>query len=408
MPVLIVFLNNKLITCDAIVPVMAEVKRQYPAVAVEFVCTDARTEQAIRANIVLWDALLATGRFVQLGRTRTGVAAWLKHRLTAPFRLARYAALGLLGRASFLHFKALSFWPLKLLALIAPDRTCYVQSTTAGVTAIEQQVSDAISVRRHSPVVHAGGLLVGFTEDWPALIHPALKSRNRTMLAPPHTFTAWADHVNAGERRYFSSVLKSQDESAGRPIITYILSSMDNNGLLREPHLFSPLFEETLSVLAELGCTDPILIKPHPAMRPNYAAFIRETAARYPGLDIHFCDLHPTVLALQSRFVIGNCYSSTFAHFRAANVPCVEYTDYRPEILGITGGQSMRPDMVDHFINADRPGLAGVLRGLLARVPAARLTGRPAGFTAPFLAALGVAGRDSASATTLPSVRTNS
>ena len=92
--------------------------------------------------------------------------------------------------------------------------------------------------------------------------------------------------------------------------------------------------------------------------------FIRDEVASRSDQKSVICHLHPVVLARRSRYVIGNCYSTTFSVFHAMQVPTVEFTDYRPDILQETDGGSFRPDLVDHFVNRD----TSLLRPLLSRL----------------------------------------
>ncbi len=386
-----VLLNNKLITCDTIVPVMIEIKSRAPNVSIEFVCFDAATADTIKANIVLWDLIQSIGVFRVLGRTRRGPWSWLTDRPRTLLHVFRYACLGALGRMSFIHFKALNEWPLRLIAWLAKGHVCYFQNTAAGFADLERKVTSAMVERRYPTTMPAGDLLVSFTQDWLPLNDQRLAAVPRATIPPSFMYATWIDYIRRHAGRYLKDVLSQRGLASDTPVVTFILSSMDTNGLLREPDLFPWLFDETLDALAEAGCTDPILIKPHPAMNAKYRAYIQEAAARRPLLKILFCDLHPAVLAVRSRFVIANCYSTTFSVFSYLGIPRIEYSDYRPDILEITQRGSLRPDLVSHFINGDRVQLATVLRNLLCRTPNGKVAGVRPDFPPALMSCLGLA-----------------
>ena len=56
-----VFLNNKLISADTIIPLMMSVKEHQPNRTIEFYTFDEETHQELRQNTVLWDALSSIG-----------------------------------------------------------------------------------------------------------------------------------------------------------------------------------------------------------------------------------------------------------------------------------------------------------------------------------------------------------
>ena len=95
--------------------------------------------------------------------------------------------------------------------------------------------------------------------------------------------------------------------------------------------------------------------------------------------------LHPSVLATRARLVVANYYSTTLADVFNLNVPTVEYTDYSDRALAVTGGGSMRPEFVTHFINDDRARFRAALTEIMAcprRPLPVGLEGDPSGLLA--------------------------
>ena len=74
---------------------------------------------------------------------------------------------------------------------------------------------------------------------------------------------------------------------------------------------------------------------------------------------------HATVLALNSRFWICNCFSSTCMDAFSLGVPIVEYADYSNKLCAITKNSSMHKEFVDHFIMRDKRKLKLVINDLL-------------------------------------------
>jgi len=232
--------------------------------------------------------------------------------------------------------------------------------------------------------------LVAFEPSWRELGNPRLADRPRCVLPPTIAYGGWIKHVRAKADGYFADTFAAASMPDSGAVVTYILSSMDENGLLSDPALFPALLERTLDALDAEGCSDPVLIKPHPATSPRYMAVIRGAIACHTRLKLVTCNLHPAVLAIRSRFAIANCYSTTFSVFHALGVPTVEFTSYRPDILAFTSGGSMRPELVEHFIDSDAGKLAQLLPRLLAHEPNCNLHGIHPDFPAELLVGLGL------------------
>jgi len=368
-----VFLNNKLIALDTVLPLMLELKRRHPGVRLEFLCFEPRTEAAIRENVVLSDALDSIGRLRMVGRRDAGAVHWLGHRLRSIAMLARIAFLALIGRASFVHFKALSEWPFRLLYVLAPNRTFFAQAGNTAQTATERKVDQINKKRSYPSILPAAGQLIGFNGDWWGFADPRLANKPRFLLPPTIQLPAWNEHLAQVAPRYLRDVLPS-DNADGAGYAVYILSSMDNAPILQDPDGFPGLLEETLAELYEARPELFVLVKPHPATRSAYreraAAIIERQAAA--GQAVAETHLHPQLLARNARFFIANVFSSTFINAVLSRTPTIEYTRYSAITLAVTDNGSMRPDFVDHFINGDAERLRALVGELQPREEGAR------------------------------------
>jgi hypothetical protein len=73
------------------------------------------------------------------------------------------------------------------------------------------------------------------------------------------------------------------------------------------------------------------------------------------------------VLATRARVVVANYYTTTLTDCHWMGVPTIEYTHYNSRALELTAGGSMRPDMVDYFINHERAVLRATLVNLIGK-----------------------------------------
>ncbi|MEQ8667395.1 MAG: hypothetical protein RIC16_16870 [Rhodospirillales bacterium] len=360
---IIVLLNNKLLSCDTITPFLFEVAEKNPGRAIELYCFNAQTYDAICRNIVLWDALREFASLRIFGSSSKTLLGRLVGRPKALFRLARFCLLALSGKADFIHFKALNVWPLRLVHILNRGRTYFVQQSVAGSTTLERQVDNIAKPRSYSDKEPAVTDFVAFRPNWDHLAYYRESEHGRHIISPPCNRPAWIAYLKQQSGKYLSEIGIAPDTR----IITYILSSMDTNGFLRNADDFPILFEETLQTLAKSADGVPIVVKPHPATLPKYFDIQREIIARNPQADVRYADINPMLLTFQSCFFVSNGYSSTFAMAKERGITTIEYTDPSEEILEATGGGSMRPDMVDHFIRRDADELAATVSELLGR-----------------------------------------
>ncbi len=363
---LLVFLNNKLITCDTIVPLVWEVMTRRPGGKAVFVVTDRRTYEAINANIVLRDAIREMGELLYLGRKRPGLVAGVLHRLAVLPRLAHWLVLAWLGRATFLHFKALNQWPLKFLGLLAPSRTVFAQGTPFGESELELEVASVIKPRSRPLPAVTGQTILRFRDDWPIHRDPRNANRKHFKLDPPFANREWLDHLGAVSDRYLSAALAEAKLDPASEIVACPLGWIADQDVFRGEGTLWKLLEEIMDIVGETLPELPLVIKPHPASI-DQAKEIEALLATRPKVKGIVTHLHPLVLASRARCAVSFAHTTTFGSMKAVGVPTIEYTDYSDRVLEITGGGSYRPDMVDHFINHDPRALRRILRSLPPR-----------------------------------------
>ena len=364
-----VFLNNKLISCDTILPVAMEAHQRTGRRAL-FLTTDAETYDGIRQNVVLWDAIQRIGRLVLIGRRRRTPASWLAHRLSVALLLAWLTGLALAGRLDVFHFRALNGWPLRWLFVVNRERTYLCESDSFGEPRLMGEVRGVAYARTERRQPPAAGAVIAFHPEFMPYNAPDMASCPRYLFGPTRLRKVWLDYVRDRADADFAAAFAGAGLDDSPEIGAYMLGFfgpipyLENGG----ERVMAALLEETLDVLEDCCGELPIFLKPHifTDMR-----LVRAALARRPGLKAVVTYLHPSVLATRARFCIANVYSTTQADAHSLGVPTIEYTAYSRDALSVTGYGSMRPDMIDHFINRDPDRLRQCLLGLdaSARAP---------------------------------------
>ncbi len=357
---IIVFLNNKLISCDTIVPFLFELKKKQPDKVIELFCFNGATYETILQNTILAEAIISLGTLRLFGTKTNKLSDKIVGKVHAIINLIRLCGLVVFKNVHLIHFKALNSWPLKLIYILNRRRAFLFQPTMAGATALERQVDNIVKLRRASakPV---GSVLIGFQKNWNAF--ELVKGANTRKLVISATCNrhVWTEHLRQQGRVHLEKI----GIPPGQQFITYILSSMGTNNFLKNPDDFPTLFDETLAILSQVCPDMPIIIKPHPVALAENLKLQEGIIKRHTNLNLIYAHMNPMLLAFQSKFFICNCYSSTFVMAKEAGVTTIEYTDPSDAVLAATDGGSMRPDMVDHFIQREPEQLRLLLNGLL-------------------------------------------
>ncbi len=359
-----VFLNRKLISCDTILPLLMELKVRAPDVEVEIWVPDRDTLSAIRRNSVLADVARSIGRmYVMSGRGAT-VSGRIQHRLLTGLRFVRLGLKALLGRVAFIHFKAFSKWPLRAFYYAAPGNTFLAENDSYGFTELMGKVTFLVDkvplVKRPPPA----GQLIAFSDQWHLLSHPDLAGVPRHMFGPTRLRRPWLEFIRSKADHYLDQEFARAGMGPAAEFLVVMLGFFGPLAYLRDPDVVSELLQETLEEMVAVAGDRPILIKPHVI---TDMAIVQTIIDRLPGARILITHLHPMVLATRARIVVANYYTTTLTDCHWMGVPTIEYTHYNSRALELTAGGSMRPDMVDYFINHERAVLRATLVNLIGK-----------------------------------------
>lgn len=356
-----VFLANKLISCDTILPVMMEA-HQRTGRRVEFYCFTPGTYTGLRNNIVLWDAIHSIGSLTQVGRENKGIGHTIVHRLRSLFFIARLTLLALFTRVDFIHFRMLNTWPLRLLFHVNRKRTWAFEGDSFGESRGMRRLADIKGVRNRVRTPPVAGSMVAFQPNWEHLRHPEVQQRPRYVFGPSRKRKVWLDFVRSRADAYFSKDFAKTEYPECSEICVFILSWFGPLDFMQKPEDTRTLFDEIIDVLAE-ECRDlPIFLKPHVITNMDVVA---KAIARHPAAKFVITYLHPSVLAARARFFVATYYSTTFGDAYLLNVPTIEYTSYSDHALQATEGGSMFPEFTTYFINRDQAALRRAIHASL-------------------------------------------
>ena len=119
---LVIFLNNKIMTCDTIIPLALEFRHRFPNRKILFIVFDNKTLSALKSNIVIWNAIISCGKIFSVD---IGSGKWFN--LIRVMKVLSYILLRtLVSKVAFIHFKILRENPFYFFYLINKKRTFFL------------------------------------------------------------------------------------------------------------------------------------------------------------------------------------------------------------------------------------------------------------------------------------------
>jgi hypothetical protein len=347
---LIVFSKNKLVSMDAIIPLLIEMKEIY-RIQSDIVIFDQLAYESIKENIVIKDALQYIGRDLYITK---GANNKILRRVYAAYYLL-FIIYDAFRGAKLIHFGVLDQWPLKALGYTFKNNVYHMQSNGYNFDKFQYKSTKPIEYKL------VGRNLVSFGSKY---IKGRLLSEHKVKkvfnFGPPKKRSNWIQYIYNKSDYYFNKYHNNIDVSCG--IIVIIMSSLDKyTPTLRDSYKTqAELFIKTLNVLSKFDNKIPIFIKPH--IYTNLA-LLDSLIVGNDNITITY--LHPSVLATKSRVFISNQFSNTLADAHSLGVTTIEYTDYPERILKETKGRSVSYKFVDHFINNDMNHFESIITEIL-------------------------------------------
>lgn len=347
-----VFISNKLVSADTILPLLFELARRHKGCEICFYTSHRPTYDAILRNRVLHDGISEIGSIRFIGASGRSLWARFVARFLFLLRIVGFFALALRGKLTVIHFGVLNRWPFRLLYLINRRRTFYFQQVAVGHSATESRIDNLVAQRRDAAGSLAAHTVVAFQESW----HPPVDGEPAVRLThgPTQNLRHWMLFVERRSASYFAEEFAAAGLCDADEVLVFMLGYFGKLPFLARENSMAALLHETIAALLEAGGGRPILIKPHVI---TDEAFLRRELSRYAGAPVLVTNLHPAVLARRARLFIANYYSTTLYTGRLLGVPTIEYTDYNEAALAVTDGGSMRPEAVTHFVNRDQAAL---------------------------------------------------
>ncbi len=160
-----VFVNDKLISCDTIVPLTLHIKKKYPEIKITYYTLNFKTYVQVKKNVNLYNLLCLHSDFVLLGWVN------LKGYLSKFFKLIHIFNIiidAFFKKVTNIHFKALGSFPFNLIYFFNKKNTYLFESNAWGTNKnilFADYVFDKRNVKNF-PAFKSFDTLVAFDKSW--------------------------------------------------------------------------------------------------------------------------------------------------------------------------------------------------------------------------------------------------
>lgn len=351
-----IFLSDKLITCDSIVPVCLEIKARYPNYRFDFYFNSQKQYEVIKQNETLKNALLKIDAKLHIfGSFKNFYYFELNRKLVIIVQLSLLVIQMLFLKTYFFHFKKLSFFPFSLLRILNPSRTFYFQSNAWGVPQKLREIDDLIGNRSQLPTPPAEKIFVGYNDNW-INSHKSAVAANFYQIEHPRLLASWKEFL--GEQKRKHSHLLCQERHS-RKVFSIILGYFGKLDLVKDDKSMERCFIETLKSIFKVCPDAKVYLKPHIITDIDK---LRSLLVPFEDFDIEITYIHPALVAHFSDAVICNAYSSAMPDAFFEDTVTIEYSEYGPKALDLSSNQSVEPNYIDHFFNKNPTDFRKLLR----------------------------------------------
>jgi hypothetical protein len=333
-----VFLKNKIVSLDTIIPFCMEVNAQCNIEFI-FVVRDSDTYRSItESNIVLLDAINSIGGVINLSKDRYK----LRH-ISKIFMLLYmfYIVMRINTKKDYIiHFGLFNQKPFSLLCFLLDKKRIVFSSKS--------------SYGRDDNVKHnflCTGMLLGFSDSWRYLKgDSATDNIPKIIIKKSRNLPTWINFIKEKSDMYINLELKKK-LLIGERIIFFPIGRINLDFTMTN----SKSFIETLKRMAQYSNKYPIFIKPHSSVKLDYIRKLICDAEEDIKIKINyiFTKLHPSILAsraIASIFVSNSTIINEMYNLQVPIIQCFYGYESRNHSCCLVPLKDLISPKADHVI----------------------------------------------------------
>ena len=358
-----VFLNDKLISADIIIPLLFDIKSKHKSANIKFYIPSYKGNgmEALKRNVVLYDSMCKLGEYIVYGRKSSSKFLKVFHRIWLVKFIVKILLSLVLQKSYVFHFGAIDKYPLRVFYLLNKNRTFFFSQWPFQYPENLFLVNNHYKKRKENFVVPAASKYISYVDNnTQPDKNRFIGVENTIIKCNPHKSTPWLEYLMANNSKWMN--LYNLDFEPNK-YITYTLRHFNSEAALTNPDSdLAYLLNETLSIIDDSFSSKTILLKPHSFTDIEH---LKDILKNFKNNNYIIVELHPLLLSFISKVFVSNFFSILYNDASIFNTPVIEYTRYSEEALGITDGESIYPEYTTYFINNDRELFTKVLKDIV-------------------------------------------
>ena len=357
-----VFLNDKLISLDTILPIIFILKNINKNIKISYYVFNIETFDLIKKNIILMEAINKTGSLYYFHtKSSNNIIRFIK-KINSAKMLLIILIFSFIRKSTYIHFKALNKWPFKILYIMNKKRTLYWSSSSLmkpkTLNLLDDLTYNVRKKRIRSPLddkYSSATAYVSANKNWEPL--KFVKNKNIYIYKNLNENNSWINFLLNTPNNLFNNkfnhnlyvIIGGGGFGGESGIIPYIVDL--DKGLWK-------VLDDIISTIDKVD-NSLIYYKPHPNINDELKNYMEE---RYKNYNIIFGNLHPVTLCQYAKCFLVTHWSNTLNIPHKLGIPTIEYTNYNEDALKSTNFNSPVPDTVTHFIQNDKDKLLKILK----------------------------------------------
>ena len=362
-----IFLNNKIISCDTILPLMLEIKKNNNSININFIIFDFKTYQFIQNNQLLYKIIKEVGTLKCLGRKNNSI--YFKEQSISiydykrlyiilhfmkilPYLLRLFFNLIFLN-VIFIHFRALNLWPIKILYYFNKSKTILCEADSSGFSERGYNADRSVHENRQDLSIFTGPnpcgkKIIAFSKSFTLLKHPALINSEKYIIESSHNRKIWLNYIRNNAESMLNDIHKLKESSDYCVLLlSHIGQETKGAKILKNKDSWSTLVEDILDIIYSENSNIIILIKPHII---TDMVLLNKILCKRKNIKTMITNLHPALLAVKAKFSIATHYSTAFQSIQYIGGITIEYTDQKEVYRKKLNYKPKRPEFTSFFL----------------------------------------------------------
>ncbi len=350
MKIIFIFLNDKLITCDTILPFIVDLKKYNPDLKIKFITFNPTTINIIYKNTNLINIIKEYGTINVLG--------WLKNDYGRIVRIIlklihilKIITYSIIFSCKNIHFKGLERFPFSLIYFFNKNNTFLFESNCWGYSLNVVKADKVFYENRkgsEEQEFESYKHLVAFSPNWPQIKFCKSKRKINYLIPSTRLSKNWlnvckkqADFIAYNKPKWMNEKFKYQKK------IIYVLGYLGKFPTIDKKSTGESLLYDTLYlILQNTNCI--ILLKPHAITDISKLNLIIN---KLNSNRIFITYNHMSVISHYCDYALANYFSYALTDAWVNGLKTIEYTKYDNEVLSMTDGKSIESKYIDSFIN---------------------------------------------------------